>query len=183
MPRHRKPGSRNKKPTESSPPTLHGIDDLEMLRQNEDWEGFLDVVLDSGDPEHWPEIERHYWAHRDAVLSAIPYHWREHPDLVAPLLKSLLREIYECEKALDAASAFPVLIDDVVECLQDPELLRAAGPDCFVATLACQLGLMEAPPDPLRRFAWGGVDPVLDGVKTELKRRYNLDLDALITRY
>jgi hypothetical protein len=30
-------------------------------------------------------------------------------------------------------------------------------------------------------FAWGGADPILDGVRAELKRRYFLDLDFLVS--
>jgi hypothetical protein len=74
-------------------------------------------------------------------------------------------------------------MDDVVQCLQDPTRLHRAGPDRFIATFACFLGLLEAPPNAMLSFAWGGVDPVLAGVTAELKIRYEVDLDELATQY
>ena len=75
-----------------------------------------------------------------------------------------------------------LLIDDVVACLQVTELLQWTGPDPFVATLACYIGLLPAPSDVLLRFAWGGVDPVLSGVRAEVLRRYRVDLDELVSQ-
>lgn len=49
-----------------------------------------------------------------------------------------------------------------------------------VGCLACQFGLTECPADQIHT-EWGWQDPLLDEVRAELKRRYELDLDKLVS--
>jgi hypothetical protein len=158
---------------------------IDALRERGDWKAAADAALRCGDPAVWPDIETAYRDHPDyriLLLIRLPIYWKEHQATVTPLLREALRDPKTCADALHAASVFPSLIDDVVACLQVPELLQWTGLDPFVATLACSFGLLPAPSDVLLRFAWGGVDPVLSGVRDELMRRYGLDLDQLISQ-
>lgn len=178
--RREKRRPRSKKAAGSQPEVV----DLDVLRERGDWKAVADLALRWGDPSLWPNVEQAYREHPDyrcIVLLLLPMYWAEHEATVALLLREALRVPKDCANALHAASVFPTLVDDVVACLQVPELLHRAGPDPFVRTLACYFGLLEAPPDLLLRFAWGGVDPVLAGVRSELMRRYRVDLDQLVS--
>jgi hypothetical protein len=176
----RRPRSRQTADSQPSP-----VIDLDQLRERGDWKAVADIALRCGDPQLWPDVEKAYREHPDyrcIVLLFLPLYWKEHEATVAPLLKEALRDPKACQNALHAASLFPALLEDVVACLQAPELLHWTGPDSFVATLACYFGLLEAPPDVLLRFAWGGVDPIMSGVRSELIQRYGVDLDELLSR-
>jgi hypothetical protein len=105
---------------------------------------------------------------------------REQPDLAAPLLQEALRDPRCSHKAVWAAAALPRLADDVVTYLRSPASRETLTADDMVSCLACLFGLVELP-DLFAQFAWGGVDPVLDGVRAELNRRYSLDLDLMVS--
>lgn len=226
---------------------------MEALAEEGDWEGWVHLALETGDPKFWPHIRQSYqdepkW--RWMILFHLRIYWREYEAMVAPLFREALRDPEQCEMAVEAAeefpslsddvvaclrdpnclrrirttaqsataqvtlclqehpdqavatlrqalqdawqsrdpdsawpalylaAAFPTLTDDVVFCLQDREFVRAVGIDPILGSLACLFGLTEGPPDQIHT-EWGWQDPLLDGVRAEVKRRYGLDLDHL----
>jgi hypothetical protein len=110
---------------------------------------------------------------------------KQHPHEAVALMKKALQDPWcsgdpDCAcTVLSLAAAFPPLTDDVVACLKDREFVRRVGPDPILGCLACQFGLTEGPPDQIHT-EWGWRDPLLDGVRADLKRRYLLDLDRLM---
>jgi hypothetical protein len=104
---------------------------------------------------------------------------QERRDVAVPLVRAALRYSGSAPVAVHAASVFPELTDEVVACLQAPPLLDTVGPDAFVASMACLFGLMEGPSRNVC-WPWGGPDPILAGVREELKQRYFVDLDELV---
>jgi hypothetical protein len=132
-----------------------------------------DVVAALNDPEVFSKVD-------SVVLPVVAPCLRAHPELAMSLVKAGLRDPRSAWAALHAASIFPSLADHVVACLHDHEFVRTVGPDAIVACLAGMFGLAEAP-SPKAFFAWGGVDPILDSVRTELLRRYSLDLDRHVS--
>jgi hypothetical protein len=80
---------------------------------------------------------------------------------------------------LALAALFPALTDEVVACLRNREFGRGAGVDPILGCLACQFGLTGGPADQIHT-EWGWQNPLLEGVRTELRQRYDLDLDALL---
>jgi hypothetical protein len=111
---------------------------------------------------------------------------KQHPDAAVSLLGKALRDPWysrdpDCASTvLSLAAAFPALTDDVVACLKDREFVRCMGADPILGCLACQFGLTEGPADQIHT-EWGWQDPLLEGVRGELKRRYSLDLDRLVS--
>jgi hypothetical protein len=117
--------------------------DLDQIRQQGGWRSVARIALDSGDPRLWPEVETAYREHpefRRVILMDLALEWTKEEETVIPLLREALRDPEVCDEALYAAASFPVLLEEVVAGLQDPELLRRAGPDPFVVALACHFG-------------------------------------------
>ncbi len=102
-----------------------------------------------------------------------------HPNESVPLLRSILHDLaryaepFSGQVAVQAASRFPQLTDDLVACLDDPEIISSAGDPAFVASLACLFGLIDVPTVEWVEFEEHGEDPTLwSRVEAELKRRY-----------
>jgi hypothetical protein len=134
----------------------------------------LHKATESGDPQLWPEIVTVYQENpglRWGVLWHIRFYWKDHPDLVAPLVKGALRDRRLYDAALSAASRCPSLVGDVVASLRKRHLWESVPEKEVVATLACQLGYLTDPwefeelPLPKRQR-------VQEKVRKELERRY-----------
>jgi hypothetical protein len=102
-----------------------------------------------------------------------------HPKEAVLLLRGTLRDPVRRRDfnstwvAVQAASRFPALTDDVVACLEDPEIVELIGERAFIASLGCLLGLIDIPTVQWVEFEKGGEDPALwSAVEAELKRRY-----------
>jgi hypothetical protein len=110
---------------------------------------------------------------------------KQHPDVAVEFLRKLLRD-HACSRdpecaaaALAMAGVFPSLADDVVACMKDHEFARRVGPDALLGCLACQFGLTDDPADQIHT-EWGWQNSLLEGVRKELKQRYEIDLDVLL---
>jgi hypothetical protein len=79
-------------------------------------------ATETGDRQLWPRILRRYGEHPDlrwVTLWHIRFYWKEHADLVVPLVRDALREPKLLDVAISAAAVFPEMADDLVLCVRE----------------------------------------------------------------
>jgi hypothetical protein len=184
--RHRKAGE--PPPAQAAyPQVLYA--NMAAFRERGDWQGWMGNATETGDPTLWPEIVRLYRQHhqlRWVTLWHIPFYWKQHSDLVLPLIRQALRDPELLEVALHAAAYFPALVEDVVACLKDPARRSRVRPWEIVRALSRQLGISKEEDGGLPDYpslGWGEEDPVLGKIQAELRERFSVDMVLVVREH
>lgn len=155
---------------------------MEWARGRSDWTAWMEFATETGDPRLWPEIRQRYREHpetRWTALQHLAYYWIERPDLAVPLLREALQDPALRDRALETASHYPAMADDIVRLLTREGGFRWWELGELLGTLAAQLGFITSPGD-FDQDGWRRDDALIRQIAAALQRRYRIDLDRLI---